>query len=174
MGAVSPVAIIVGPPGSGKSTVGPLLADWLGVPFADADAEVEALAGKSISDVFAEDGEEHFRELEEQVIAAGLAEHSGVYSLGGGAILSTATRALLAGEPVVFLAVGMAVGVQRTGLSAARPLMAGVNPRAKFKELLDARLPLYREVATVEVATDERTPAEVVDVVAAELKGIAR
>jgi shikimate kinase len=64
---------------------------------------------------------------------------------------------------VVFLNVGLAEGVRRTGLSSARPLLAGVNPRATFKQLLDARLPLYREVAAVEVGTDERTLAEVVD-----------
>lgn len=170
MGAVTPVAVVVGPPGSGKSTVGPLLAQRLGVGYADADAEIEAAAGKSISDIFTADGEPHFRELEHRVIAAGLTTHSGVYALGGGAVLAAATRQRLADAPVVFLNVGMAAGVQRVGLSTARPLLAGINPRATFKALLDQRLPLYREVATVEVATDELTPDEVVDAVVAQLK----
>jgi len=172
MTAAGPLAVIVGPPGSGKSTVGQLLAERLGVDYADADAEIEATAGKSISDIFTDDSEPHFRELEEQVVAAGLDAHRGVYALGGGAVLSAATRARLAEQTVVFLNVGMAAGVQRVGLSAARPLLAGVNPRATFKALLDGRLPLYREVATVEVATDDRTPDEVVDVIVTELKGV--
>lgn len=164
------MAVLIGPPGSGKSTVGRLLAERLGTDFADADVEIEAAAGRSISDIFTTDGEPVFRELEERVIAAGLDRHRGVYALGGGAVLSAATRALLAGHTVAFLNVGMAAGVQRTGLSAARPLLAGVNPRATFKALLDARLPLYRQVAGIEVETDRRGPAEVVEVIMAELK----
>lgn len=167
-----PVAVVVGPPGSGKSTVGALLAERLGVDYVDADAEIESTAGKAISAIFTDDGEPTFRELEERVVADGLATHRGVYALGGGAVLSASTRERLAQHTVVFLNVGMAAGVQRVGLSAARPLLAGVNPRATFKALLDARLPLYREVATVEVATDDLTPDEVADAVLAELKGV--
>ncbi|GAA2818341.1 shikimate kinase [Crossiella cryophila] len=159
---MSPRAVVVGPPGSGKTTVGELLAQRLGLGFQDTDALVEKAAGKAVSEIFTTDGEPVFRRLEEQAIAAALTEHDGVLSLGGGAVLSERTRALLAEQTVVFLNVGMAEGVRRTGLSTARPLLAGVNPRATFKALLDARLPLYREVATVEVATDALTPDEVV------------
>ncbi|WP_328458519.1 shikimate kinase [Amycolatopsis sp. NBC_00438] len=159
---MSPRAIIVGPPGSGKSTVGPLLAEALGLVFRDSDADIVARTGRSISDIFAEDGEPAFRALEEEAVATALAEHDGVLSLGGGAPLTPATRARLAAHTVVFLNVGLAAGVQRTGLSSARPLLAGVNPRATFKKLLDERVPVYREVATVEVVTDDRTPAEIV------------
>lgn len=169
---MSPRAVIVGPPGSGKSTVGPLLAEHLGVGFRDADDDVVAAEGRSISDIFTTEGEAVFRVLEERSIATALAEHDGVLSLGGGAVLSEATRERLRGHVVVFLDVGMAAGVQRVGLSSARPLLAGVNPRATYKELLDARLPVYREVATIEVATDHRTPAEVVAAVAAELAAL--
>lgn len=168
--STNPAAVLVGPPGSGKSTIGPMLAARLGVAFADADAEIEAAAGKAISDIFTEDGEPAFRALEEDAVARGLHAHAGVYSLGGGAVLAAATRARLAAHTVVFLNVGMAAGVQRVGLSAARPLLAGVNPRATFKALLDQRLPLYREVATIEVATDALTPEEVVDAIMSELK----
>jgi shikimate kinase len=165
---VNPVAVVVGPPGAGKSTVGPLLAEALGVPFRDVDDDIRQQAGKPIMDIFATDGEPVFRELEEKAVAAALAEHAGVVALGGGAVLSERTRALLAGHRVVFLNVGMAEGVRRTGLSGARPLLAGVNPRATFKMLLDARLPLYREVAVVEVSTDDTEPEQIVaDVVAA-------
>ncbi|HVV20243.1 MAG TPA: shikimate kinase [Pseudonocardiaceae bacterium] len=166
---MSPRAVVVGPPGAGKSTIGPLLAARLGVAFRDVDDDIVRTAGKAIADIFTVDGEPHFRALEEEAVAAGLSEHAGVLSLGGGAILSAATRALLAEHTVVFLNVGTAEGVRRTGLSTARPLLAGVNPRATFKALLEARLPLYREVATVEVDTDELEPEQIVARVVAEL-----
>jgi shikimate kinase len=158
---VSPVVVLVGPPGSGKTTVGRALAEALGVGFRDTDADVEAAVGKPISAIFTEDGEAAFRAAEERAVRAALAEHPGVLALGGGAVLAQGTRTSLAGHAVVFLNVGLAEGVRRTGLSQARPLLAGVNPRARFKELLEARLPLYREVATVEVATDDRSPDQI-------------
>ncbi|XVV07999.1 shikimate kinase [Actinosynnema sp. CA-248983] len=164
---MSPRYVVLGPPGAGKTTVGQLLAARLGVAFRDTDEDVVATAGKPISDIFTTDGEPAFRALEEEAVAKGLAEHDGVLALGGGAVLSTATRARLAAHTVVFLNVGMAEGVRRTGLSSARPLLAGVNPRATFKALLDARLPLYREVATIEVDTDQLEPEQVVDAVLA-------
>jgi shikimate kinase len=159
---VSPRAVVVGPPGAGKSTVGALLAQRLDVPFRDVDEDIVRAAGKPISDIFTVDGEPAFRALEEQAVAVALAEHAGVLALGGGAILSERTRQLLAGHAVVFLNVGMAEGVRRAGLSTARPLLAGVNPRATFKTLLEARLPLYREVAAIEVGTDELDADQVV------------
>jgi shikimate kinase len=171
---MSPVVVLVGPPGAGKTTVGAMVADRLGVAVRDTDADVEALAGKPVSDVFTEDGEPAFRALEGKAVLAGLAEHDGVLSLGGGAVLADDTREALRGHTVVFLAVGMADGVRRTGLSAARPLLNGVNPRATFKALLDARLPLYREVATVEIATDGRDPDEVADAVLSALSALRR
>lgn len=154
-------AVVVGPPGSGKSTVGRILAGLLAVDFRDSDEDVVNHSGRSISDIFTEDGEPAFRALEEDLIARALAEHDGVLSVGGGAVLSEVTRSRLAGHEVVFLNVGMAEGIRRTGMSSARPLLAGVNPRATYKALLDARLPIYRAVATVEVDTDGRGPREV-------------
>ncbi|GAA2695111.1 MULTISPECIES: shikimate kinase [Actinosynnema] len=159
---MSPRFVVLGPPGGGKTTVGVLLAERLGVGFRDTDDDIVESTGKPISDIFTTDGEPAFRALEEAAVAKALAEYEGVLSLGGGAILSDLTRTRLAGHTVVFLNVGMAEGVRRTGLSSARPLLAGVNPRATYKALLDARLPLYREVAKIEVATDTLTPEEVV------------
>jgi shikimate kinase len=170
----TPRAVIVGPPGAGKTTIGELLAERLGVPFRDVDHDIERAAGKSISDIFATDGEPAFRALEEQAVATGLAEHAGVLALGGGAILSARTRTLLSGHAVVFLNVGVTEGMRRTGLSTARPLLAGVNPRATFRTLLAARLPLYREIAAVEVATDELPPEAIVDAVLDRLGSPAR
>ncbi|OZM73134.1 shikimate kinase [Amycolatopsis antarctica] len=170
---MAPRAVIVGPPGSGKTTVGRLLAEALSVGFRDTDADVETRAGTSVSDIFSAHGEAAFRAMEEESVAVALAEHEGVLALGGGAVLSETTRALLAGHPVVFLAVGMAEGVRRTGMSSARPLLAGFNPRATYKALLDARLPIYREVATLEVDTDGSDPPAVAAEIARRLADLA-
>ncbi|HVK19744.1 MAG TPA: shikimate kinase [Actinokineospora sp.] len=168
---MSPAAVVVGPPGAGKTTIGEALAAALGLEFRDTDADIVEAAGKPISDIFTDDGETAFRAAEEQAVAVALNDHDGVLSLGGGAVLSAKTRALLKEHTIVFLNVGLAEGVRRTGLSVARPLLAGVNPRAKFKELLDARLPLYREVARIEVDTDTQTPDDIVAHLVVALKG---
>ncbi len=168
-----PVVVLVGPPGSGKSTVGALIAERLGVAYRDTDADIVAAQGREISDIFVDEGEPYFRELERQAVAAGLAEHTGVLSLGGGAILDQGTRELLIGLPVAYLSMEVEAAVRRAGLGAARPLLA-VNPRRQWRELMDARRPLYTEVARVVVATDDRTPEEVAQAVldALELKDV--
>lgn len=167
---MSPVAVLVGPPGAGKSTVGALLAERLGVPFVDSDILVEERAGRAISDIFLSDGEPAFRAMERDAVAEALAGHGGVLALGGGAVMTEGVRELLDGHAVVFLAVGLAAGVRRVGLSTARPLLAGVNPRATFSALLQERLPVYRAVARHEVATDDLPPEAVADAVLAALQ----
>jgi shikimate kinase len=166
---VSPTVVIVGPPGAGKSSVGSLLAQRLGVAFANVDDEIEAAAGMPISEIFTTRGEPAFRELEERAVGEALAGRDGVLALGGGAVLSGATRAALRGYRVLFLSVGMPEGVRRTGLSTARPLLTGLNPRATFKALLDARAARYEEVATVTVHTDGCTQDEVAGLAVAAL-----
>lgn len=166
---VKPCIVVAGPPGSGKSTVGPLLAKELGVSFRDSDDDIVAREGREIADIFTTDGEPAFRALEADIIAEALREHEGVLSVGGGAVLTPATQERLRGHPVVFLNVGFAAGVQRVGLSTARPLLAGVNPRATYRSLLEARLPVYRSVATIEIDTDRRTPEQIVADLAAQL-----
>ncbi|PVC90411.1 3-dehydroquinate synthase [Streptomyces sp. CS131] len=155
-----PLVVLVGPMGVGKSTVGELLAARLGSTYRDTDADVVAEAGKPIAEIFYDEGEEHFRALERRAVAAALAGHPGVLSLGGGAVLDGATRELLAGRPVVYLSMDVDEAVRRVGLGAARPLLA-VNPRRQWRELMDARRHLYEEVARTVVATDENTPEEV-------------
>nr|WP_189766093.1 shikimate kinase [Streptomyces sp. SID1034] len=157
--------------GSGKSTVGALLAERLGAPYRDTDADIVAAEGRPISDIFIEDGEPHFRALERAAVSAALAEHPGVLALGGGAVLDDDTRALLAAHPVVYLSMDVDEAVKRVGLNTARPLLA-VNPRRQWRELMEARRHLYTEVARAVVATDERTPEEVAQAVldALELK----
>jgi shikimate kinase len=156
-----PVLVLVGPPGAGKTTVGRVLARRLAVPFTDVDSVIVERAGKPIAEVFLDDGEEAFRALEREVVAHALATVEGVLALGGGSVLAAETRRLLRGHRVVHLSVGLADGLRRTGMSTARPLLAGVNPRATFRALLEARAPLYREVATVEVDTSRRSSGQV-------------
>jgi shikimate kinase len=146
--------------GAGKSTVAALLAQRLGVAARDTDADVEAAEGRSISDIFVESGEAHFRALERAAVAAALTSHDGVLSLGGGAVLEESTRTLLAGHRVVFLRVGLGEAVKRVGLGAGRPLLFG-NVRAQIKATLEERAPIYESVATLVVDTDETSPDDV-------------
>jgi len=166
---MAPVAVFVGAPGAGKSTVGKAVAGLVGVPFVDSDAIIEERAGKPIPEIFFDDGEDAFRALESEAISDALSQFDGILALGGGAILNDGTRALLAEHTVVYLSVELSDAVKRVGLGAGRPLLA-INPRATLKYLLDQRRPLYAEVATHTVATDGRDPEEIAAEVAALLK----
>jgi shikimate kinase len=168
-GATRPVCVLVGPPGSGKTTVGQALAARLGVEFRDTDQDIERQAGKPIPEIFVDEGEAHFRTLERAATAAALASCPGVLALGGGAVLAEETRAALVGHTVVYLSVELADAVKRVGLGTGRPLLA-INPRATLKHLLDQRRPLYAEVATATVVTDGREPEEIAAEIAALLK----
>jgi shikimate kinase len=159
-----PVVVLVGPMGVGKSTVGELLAERLGVIHRDTDADIVAAQGRTISEIFVDEGEAVFRALERDAVRRALAEHDGVLALGGGAVLDPDTRALLAGHRVVYLTMDVEEAVRRTGLNAARPLLA-LNPRKQWRELMEARRHLYEEVATAVVATDGRGPEEVAQAV---------
>ncbi|RKR91674.1 shikimate kinase [Micromonospora pisi] len=159
---MAPVCILVGAPGSGKTSTGQVLAAALGVAFRDTDADIETAAGKPIPEIFVDEGEEHFRTLERNAVVTALGEFDGVLALGGGAILAEANRAALAGHTVVHLSVELTDAIRRVGLGAGRPLLA-INPRATLKYLLDQRRPLYQEVATLTVITDGRTPEQVAE-----------
>jgi len=160
---MSPVVVLVGPMGVGKSTVGRLLAERLAVGYRDTDDDIVAEQGRVIAEIFVDEGEAAFRAIEKQAVLRALAEHEGVLALGGGAILDEDTRAALGGLRVVYLSMDVEEAVKRTGLNAARPLLA-VNPRKQWRELMEARRHLYESIATAVVATDSRTPEEVTEI----------
>lgn len=159
---VGPVVVLIGSPGAGKSSVGRRLAQRLGVPFADTDVVIEDEAGMSVADIFVTEGEPAFRDREERVVQRCLAEHLGVLSLGGGAILRPATRERLAGHRVVWLTVSLSDAAARVGMNTARPLLLG-NVRATLGSLLEERTPLYASVATDVIETSGRSVRQVVD-----------
>jgi shikimate kinase len=154
------VIVLVGPPGAGKTTVGRLVAESLGVAFRDTDADVEVATGKTIPDLFFEDGEAAFREYERDAVVAALRDHDGVLALGGGAVGDADTRADLLAHSVVWLTVSLHDAAKRVGWGPGRPML-DLNPRAKLAELMAARRPLYEEVATATVDTTDRSPEDV-------------
>jgi shikimate kinase len=158
---MAPKAVLIGMPGSGKSTIGRRLAKALQVPLLDTDAKIVETTGRSIADLFVE-GEQEFRRIEEGVVRTALAEHNGIVSLGGGAITSRGVREALTGHTVIFLEISAAEGVRRTTGGTVRPLLAGADPAQRYRDLMNARIPLYRRVATMRVNTNRRNPGAVV------------
>jgi shikimate kinase len=163
-----PVAVLVGPPGSGKTVTGRALADLLGVPFHDTDEAIVARVGRSIADLFIEDGEAAFRELERAEVTRALAEERGVVALGGGAPVQPGAAELLAGHTVVFLDVGIADASRRIGFDQSRPLLA-INPRSSWVAMMNERRAGYEAVATLRADTAGRAPQEVAAEVASRL-----
>lgn len=167
---MAPKAVLIGLPGSGKSTIGRRLAKSLGVALLDTDAAIEKKTGRTIPDIFANDGESEFRRIEEEVIREALGTHDGVLSLGGGAITSPGVREALSGHKVVYLEISAAEGVRRTGGTTVRPLLAGEDRAEKFRALMSQRVPLYRRAATIRVNTNRRNPGAVVRYIASRLE----
>ena len=157
-----PLVVLIGPPGAGKSAVGPLLADRLGVEFRDTDADVGAAAGKPVSDIFIENGEETFRELERAAAAnalGALRRHGGVLALGSGAVLDAGIQHLLDGLPVVYLSAEFGTLARRIGLDRPRIVVPG-NPRGRLRAMLVERAAIYQRLAAVTVSTDDLDPDE--------------
>lgn len=159
---MAPKAVLIGLPGSGKSTIGRRLAKALDVSLLDTDAAIEETTGRTIADIFATDGEPEFRRIEEDVIRSALQSHDGVLSLGGGAVTTLGVRDALSGHMVIYLEISAAEGVRRTGGSTVRPLLAGGDRGEKFRKLMAERVPLYRQVATMRINTNRRNPGAVV------------
>jgi shikimate kinase len=155
-----PCVVLTGPPGSGKTTVGRAVAAMLGVAFRDTDHAIEVQQGQSISDIFLDQGEPRFRELERAEVASSLASHTGVLSLGGGAVMDPPTQVALAGLTVVFLDVGIADAAKRVGFDRSRPLLA-MNPRAQWIQMMETRRPTYERLATFTVQTAGRSQQDI-------------
>jgi len=166
---MAPKAVLVGMPGSGKSTIGRRLAKALGVPLLDTDLKIVETTGRTIEDIFT-DGEPEFRRIEAEVVRAALDEHEGVVSLGGGAVTTPEVREALKGHTVIYLEISAAEGVRRTA-GSARPLLAGDDPGARYRALMEQRVPLFREVATMRVNTNRRNPGAVVRHIVTRLSG---
>lgn len=163
--------VLVGVPGAGKTTVGKLLAKSLEYEFLDSDQVIEARAGKSVSDIFTQDGEPAFRLLEHDVIVELLESPDAVLALGGGSLGNADTRAKVQAASVVWLVTGLAQAVDRVGMNRNRPLLLG-NVRGQLADLMAAREPLYKEVADVAVDTSKLIPSEVVAEIVRELKEV--
>jgi shikimate kinase len=159
------VIVLVGFMGAGKTTVGHLLAERLGLPFADSDLVIEQRAGRPIPQIFAEDGEPAFRALEHQVVADLIDGPEAVLALGGGAAEHAGTAARLSRAQVVYLHVGYAQALRRVGGDADRPLLA----RPDLPALYQRRLPVYAAVATLTVRTDGRRPKDISEDILARL-----
>jgi shikimate kinase len=171
--------VLIGYRGSGKTTVGRLLASRLGRPFVDSDALIEAEAGRSIADIFATQGEQGFRQRERRAIARLAQADSQVLSVGGGAVLNEANvDRLRAGGTIVWLTAPAEVLWDRisedTDSATMRPELTPDGGLEEVRALLAAREPAYRAAADLIVATSGRSPEEVVAAVLGVLAEIDR
>ena len=168
---MAPRVILIGPMGSGKTTIGQLLASQLGIPFRDTDHVIEEKAGKSVSDIFLEDGEDEFRILEKKVLREELLSDNTVLALGGGAPISidaqSALRAIA--SPVIYLDISLATVAPRIGFNRDRPLLLH-NPRGQWQTLMEARRPIYESIADSVIDVNEKSESEIASLVMEVLK----
>lgn len=168
---MAPRVILIGPMGSGKTTVGKRLADYLGIPFRDTDHVIEEKSGKSVSDIFLEDGEDEFRVLEKKVLREELLTDDTVLALGGGAPISmdaqSALRAIA--SPVIYLDISLATVAPRIGFNRDRPLLLN-NPRGQWQTLMEARRPIYESIADTIIDVNQKSESEIVELVLEVLK----
>lgn len=166
-----PQVIFIGPPGSGKSSVGRALSRITHLSFSDTDSMIEEKVGKKISEIFVDDGEAFFREVEADVLASALENEKGILSLGGGSVMNSDSRKLLreSGALIVFLEVGIGQAAPRIGFNQDRPMLL-INPRQSWLKLMEERLPIYQELATMTISTDSKKAQEVASEIAEVLK----
>ena len=160
---MTPRIVLIGPPGAGKSSIGRALARALDIEFADTDTLIEADQGRSVSQIFVDDGELFFREVEERICLSALANFNGVLALGGGAVLSAGVQEKLGemdGE-IIFLDVSLAVAAPRVGFNRDRPLLLK-NPRQQWQKMMDMRRPTYEALATTTIEVGDRSISKIV------------
>ncbi len=164
---MAPRIILIGPMGSGKTTVGQRLAADLSLSFRDTDQMIESQSGRLISDIFIEDGEEDFRALEKIILRTGLLEDETVLSLGGGACLSMDAQSALraSGAFIVYLKISLSQVSTRVGFNQGRPLLMG-NPRAQWQALMNDRAPIYEGIASYICDVDGKSVDELVSEIA--------
>ena len=159
---MAPRLVLIGPMGAGKTTVGREIAAQLGCDFADTDALIEVDQGKTVSEIFVEDGEPHFRLVEESIVIDALIAQTGVLSLGGGAVMNGEVQKALkiSTAKKVFLDISLAAVAPRVGFDNARPLLM-VNPRQKWAELMNFRRPTYEALADISIDVSEKSVSEI-------------
>ena len=160
---MAPRIILIGPMGSGKTTIGKSLAQKLSLEFRDTDSVIEQRAQKTVSQIFVEDGEDAFRAIEKEVLKEELQGTDTVLALGGGAPISAeAQSALQASDShVVYLDISLANVAPRIGFNRDRPLLLN-NPRGQWQTLMEARRPIYESVADTVVDVNKRSQSEIV------------
>ena len=150
------ICVLVGIPGSGKSTIGKELAKKINVNFLDTDREIEIKVGKSVGEIFIEDGEAAFRELEKAVVLESLKQDKTVVSLGGGSVLDQEVRLELLNHRTYWLDTSINNALKRTGSNTNRPLLLD-SPRSTLKRLLEERSGFYAEVAVKKILTESKS-----------------
>ena len=163
--------VLIGPPGSGKSTVGAALAHKLNIKFVDTDLRIEQREGKAITDIFVVDGEPHFRSVELETLTSVLAMDNVIISLGGGAPVSEQAQQEIrsSDSTVIFLDVSLATAAPRVGFHRDRPLLLG-NPRAQWQALSDKRRPIYEDLSDLSVKVDDMRVEQIISDIEVKLR----
>ena len=168
---MAPRVILIGPMGSGKTTIGSLLAEKLGLSFRDTDHLIEEQEEKTVSQIFLDQGEDAFRVIEKRVLREELLTDGTVLSLGGGAPISidaqSALRAIA--SHIIFLDISLSTVAPRIGFNRDRPLLLN-NPRGQWQTLMEARRPIYEAIADTIINVDDKSEEEIVTIVLSSLE----
>jgi shikimate kinase len=168
---MAPRVILIGPMGSGKTTIGSLLAEKLGLAFRDTDHLIEEQEEKPVSQIFLDQGEDAFRAIEKRVLRDELLTDGTVLSLGGGAPISIDAQSALRAisSYIIFLDISLSTVVPRIGFNRDRPLLLN-NPRGQWQTLMEARRPVYEALADVTINVDDKSEEEIVTIALSSLE----